>query len=83
VFPHDKDFFAVRTQKNARQRFWPRQTQTRAHGKDLIHGNDGRERTAKKVARQRTNIAHGKDRLHGKDAGTRQSTKGIAVHAFA
>jgi hypothetical protein len=38
--------FTVRIEENARQRTGPQQRQTRAHGKEMFHGNGGRQRTA-------------------------------------
>jgi hypothetical protein len=39
------------------------------HGKETIHDNDRRERTAKKAAQQWTTRAHNKDLVHVKGSG--------------
>lgn len=62
---HGKDFFAVRSKKNARQSQAGRQRFSTAHGNKQPHGIFSSD------ARQSLSSTHGKEMYHGKDPGRR------------
>jgi hypothetical protein len=58
---HGKDFFAVRSKQNARQRHYSRKSLGAAHGNEPNHGNDRLGARQRNFSRQSPKKAHGKE----------------------